>query len=37
MVETTKDILSKISMSLALTALAALSMPMTAGAIPAAM
>jgi EF hand len=34
MVETTKDILSRISMSLALTALAALSMPMTAGAIP---
>ncbi len=37
MVETTKDILSKISMSLALTALAAMSMPMAAEAIPPAM
>jgi hypothetical protein len=34
MVETTKDILSRISLSIALTAIAALSMPMTAGAIP---
>jgi hypothetical protein len=34
MVETTKDILSKISLSIALTAIAALSMPITADATP---
>lgn len=37
MVKTAKDIVSRLSLSLALTALAAMSMPMTAGAIPPAM